>query len=44
MNMERVRSQMQTKIEHSHHEWTAKLEIYVTDISINREETEKDIK
>jgi len=42
--MERVRSQMQTKIEHSHHEWTAKLEIYVTDISINREETEKDIK
>ena len=44
MNMERMRTQLQTKIEHSHHEWTAKLQIYVTDVSLNREQTEKDIK
>lgn len=35
---------MQTKLYNCHTEWSAKLQIYVTDISANREKTEKDVK
>ena len=35
---------MQTKVHNCHFEWSAKLQIYVTDISAQREKTEKDVK
>lgn len=43
-NIERQRSEMQTKLDSSHTEWSVKLQIYVTDISVQREKTEKDVK
>jgi hypothetical protein len=35
---------MQTKLQNCHNEWSAKLQVYVTDISAQREKTEKDVK
>lgn len=35
---------MQTKLQHCHTEWSAKLQIYTTDISAQREKTEKDVR
>ena len=43
-NIERQRTEFQTKLHNVHTEWSAKLQIYVTDISANREKTEKDVK
>lgn len=43
-NIERQRTEMQTKLQNSHGEWSAKLQVYVTDISAQREKTEKDVK
>lgn len=43
-NIEKQRTEMQTKLENAHYEWSCKLQIYVTDISTQRAQTENDIK
>ena len=43
-NIERQRTEMQTKLHYQHTEWSSKLQVYVTDITSQRDKTEKDVK